>query len=573
MYDKGFKLERTELNWLDDIHDLPNVFNTSTESKTDVSKMDFSIYADDGELIDTYSPEQRLLGEVMKRWHNNYVQFDPMYLNGLGVIRPNHIGVFSLFEKSNENHFSKYTSDITVSDIFDDGVADRQGSVTFNFHDMTLIITLESDDGVHDIYTYMIDRILPYKAYWLTDTKQYVISNRIVLNERSEFEPMTDDDDGHKDADTKHWLVDKMYGVTSDVSLDMILKGVVNKPDYEHTGLITINDNILPWYPENFTRISKLTGVSATTLSELRHGKKEMSRLSVNTAKLLTDYAYIRYIDSMMVYVRHSDNIQLVEVLFDGTSDVIVQKDRVVVQEDVEVIEMDEDEIDYAFDIILKNGVILPFEYKAWYQGFEILRKLRKSWVEYVSTKVSKRDGVKMNDDAGLDTPIHPYMFESNQGMVYIGDISAIKVRVDKRFNITRIGGWDYYHIYNGDYENLTESIGQQGSWSLTYPEKYIKTIRKTVESMMRDHVISMIKLSNESNVSPDGHITMGFVLDLEDSAHETVLYYLMENRMLPENEDGTLKDISFKLDDDPDGSSLLHLSDFIDLDTREWLE
>src|SRR5699024_4860891 len=177
MFEENRMYKRSEFGWLDDIHRLPNHFNTNQSNKTDMSKATFDIYDTDDEYIDTYSYKQRLMGELMKRWHGNKIDFEIVYIPGFGFLEIPPIDVYSLHENGRENNYTVHEFPVN-SRV--GGKMVRVGSGSLDFHNLQITIQMDDEDlDFRDaVFTSDIDRIIPVEVLNAGDL---TITNKIVL--------------------------------------------------------------------------------------------------------------------------------------------------------------------------------------------------------------------------------------------------------------------------------------------------------------------------------------------------------------------------------------------------------
>lgn len=457
MYTAKRKYKRSEFGWLDDIHKLPNHFNTNDSNKMDMSKATFDLYDNfgEGEYIDTYSYQQRLMGELMKRWHNNMVCFYMVGVPGYGYVKIDPIDRFSLHETGYENSYTRHESPIMAfgeGDMSDELV--QIGTATLNFHSLQLVVQLDDNDlDFRDaVFTVDIDRITPTEVWRQCGSDKLVICNNIVLakdNLDLVVNEQTKDKTDVSDEDLDQLKI-MLRGPVDYIDLDRVRMGAVNETNAQHEGEITINDNILPWYPENFSIMSKLTGISTTTLSELRHGKTDVNRILDSTASILTHYANIRFLDAMIAYVRFDANVDKLITLNDGslfestyldddsTDNVDVHAklglfNRFMRTFGNKVDELTDSNVDtkpiFSFQVTLNSGVQLDFDYVDLDLGKRDLRELRNCLVGYHNTKLSNKDFITrcVNDS----TDENPHIMNINDDLLYVGNIDAIRVTKD----------------------------------------------------------------------------------------------------------------------------------------------
>lgn len=440
------EVKRSDFKWLDAIHALPNVFNMNKENETDISKATFDVVVD-GELVDTHEPRKRLMGELFKRWHGNMVLFRPIYVSGLGFVNIEGIsGIFMNYHEQ-EVRLSEHLFDVEVIDMDDFNIR-HTGHVLIDFVALTMRIIMDdyTEEGQLDdhIFVRSIDRIIPVDVEYL-GYDNFSITNKIVLDEeenhgaRLDLELVSDQEDTTKrERAIQHTLV----GPIAEVDTQRIYKGVVNATNSKHIGSILERDNILPWYPENFTKVSKLTGVSTTTLSELRHGKKDVNRLLVDTAAILTTYANIRYLDAMMAYTLMNPAIRAIRTKSDGSwllnfvsfdygKDTNEDDTGDVEQNTIDDSFNDDDDVVFAYDVILNSGTSFSFEYQDVEEGKTEVIELHRRWLEYHETKEDGRTGVKRYDSKNSSHSYfadHPFLASVKEGLLFVGNIDAILV-------------------------------------------------------------------------------------------------------------------------------------------------
>lgn len=440
MFEENRKYKRSDFGWLDEIHRLPNHFNTNQSNKTDMSKATFDIYDIDGEYIDTYSYQQRLMGELMKRWHGNKIDFEIAYIPGFGFLEIPPINVFSLHENGRENNYVVHEFPVN-SRV--DGKMVRVGSGSLDFHNLQITVQMDDEDlDFRDaVFTADIDRIIPVEVLNAGDL---TITNKIVLvKEDLDLAVRELMEDLPVDADTTpHEMI--VRGPVDYIDLNRVRMGGYNWANPEPEGKPTIDDNILPWYPVNLSLISKLTGISTTTLSELRHKKKDVNRIMDSTASILTHYASIRYLDAMLASVILNTKVFKVETLDDGSLAARTLYDRresykaTVISDDlvsehnsnetVSLFEQDEIPL-FSFQVVLSSGVKLDFEYTVIEIGKRDYREVRKRWMNYHKSKLFDKDFIKKyTDDPFYDDPA---FVDLRTTLLHVGNIHAIKITRD----------------------------------------------------------------------------------------------------------------------------------------------
>lgn len=280
--------KRMHFEWLDEVNTLPNIYSESDlKNKSDY----FSV-----------SPTFRINGEMIKRWHNNTISFNDINIPNFGYISIPDIEQFSLFKSDKSTGL--LTHDFKLPPLLDEDnkIIRPSAKVSLSIYEMTLKVILErnSDLLVQEFpekIDITIDCFVPQSLEKSSIYNDLTIENRIVPAEiKFTF----------SNKETKATKCTPIY-----VSNKHILMGITNKVNYSHRGIITVKDNILPWYPVNLSHIRLLTGVSTTTLSEIRHGKKDITRLLKSTGNILTKYSYIRFLDAYMHFLIYSMNSKL----------------------------------------------------------------------------------------------------------------------------------------------------------------------------------------------------------------------------------------------------------------------
>lgn len=238
------------------------------------------------------SPHQQLHQMLLKRLHGNSVTFTPVYIHGYGVLELPTIPYFDLYELTGANCVEEYEKDIALYGE-SDAIPDHLYCTVF-----------ELDDGVVTID-------------WYHMTFMFTFNQGVIDVEKSE--DIIDVDEGV--YLTSIDLFKPLHVRVEDDSLNILLsvytdnkkrreekQTVENKGTYVHynrieNGAVVFDDtfDILPEFPVKLKDVSRITGVSASTLSELRHGKKQIDNLSVGTATVLTRYGDIRFLDRFLL--------------------------------------------------------------------------------------------------------------------------------------------------------------------------------------------------------------------------------------------------------------------------------
>lgn len=128
--------------------------------------------------------------------------------------------------------------------------------------------------------------------------------------------------------------------------------------------------------------------------------------------------------------------------------------------------------------------------------------------------------------------------------------------------------GWVYYI-------NLTKGFNKNrcGKWMCFFNNK--EFISKICEDAIKKGIVQECKHSD------DNKGVSCFYLDWDDiKTHKKILLYFIENNLIQKTKSGKLYNISFKLNMQTragvygdDFKAIIKLSDFVDLNTGEWLE
>lgn len=321
------KYKRSDFKWLDDVHRIPNPYLSESG--------DFLIQSPDGDVFDCYSPKFRLNGDLVKRWHSHRVVFDPIFVDGYGWIDVPAIDYFSLHDRSYESGEAWFQQTFVLPESTTGAYKYKESVVILDLHRMTLIIRSGSDSYVH----YDIDRFEPVGSDIDPETRQLTIRNRIVLERFS-------DGIASDDFMTMYYHQSRV----EDVNIHKIMMGAVNEVCYDHKGdTFRLDDNILPWYPVNLSHISSLTGISVSSLSDIRKGRTKLENMSISTSKVLTQYGNIRFLDANMHrwFMQSTSNV--------GSK----PKDSLSINH-----RKDAETTVYSYAIYLKSGAVLRPEYK-----------------------------------------------------------------------------------------------------------------------------------------------------------------------------------------------------------------
>lgn len=227
-------------------------------------------------------PDQRLYQMMLKRLHGYRIEFTPVYIRGYGNLDIPPIDRFDLRDLVG----SLNTHDVsTVPDhLYTSEFEVRDAWVKIDWYCQTLLVRFKEGvledideelflDVDHGVYVESIDLVKPLRVSPRDVEGRTTISLSLFTNSSPE-------------SDFRHSR-DGMY-----VHHNRIEYGsVVFDGAYD----------ILPERPIKLSDVSQITGVSASTLSELRHGKKKIENLSVATATLLTRYGEIRYLDRFIL--------------------------------------------------------------------------------------------------------------------------------------------------------------------------------------------------------------------------------------------------------------------------------
>ena len=126
---------------------------------------------------------------------------------------------------------------------------------------------------------------------------------------------------------------------------------------------------------------------------------------------------------------------------------------------------------------------------------------------------------------------------------------------------------WTYYTRDN--YKYRSDACGK---WMYFFDNKDF--VAEICKNAVKNNIVAQSKHSN----SKEG--VACFYLNIDDNkSHKKVLSYFIENNLIPRNRNGKLKNIAFKLDNQTRRGEYgekfkakLKLSDFIDLNTEEWI-
>lgn len=141
--------------------------------------------------------------------------------------------------------------------------------------------------------------------------------------------------------------------------------------------------------------------------------------------------------------------------------------------------------------------------------------------------------------------------------------------------------GWIYYI---GDTSELIED--KVGKWMYFFKESdNVNYVKKLCADAVEQGIVSEAKHTNPDSfgLNPYGSDDSGvccFYLNCDDiDRHKKVLSYFIKNNMIQKTKTGKLYNISFKLDNQTRAMEYgdkfkgkITLSDFIDLETGEWI-
>lgn len=141
--------------------------------------------------------------------------------------------------------------------------------------------------------------------------------------------------------------------------------------------------------------------------------------------------------------------------------------------------------------------------------------------------------------------------------------------------------GWVFYKS-----ENVSLDPQKTGKWMYFFDgNAKISYISKLCSDAVKQGIVGEAKHTNPNTfgINPHGTPNSGvccFYLNYDDIAgHKRILTYFLENNMIRKTKTGKLYDISFKLDSQTiqgeygsDFKGVLKLSNFIDLNTGEWI-
>ena len=252
----------------------------------------YDVFADRRIHKNCVGPSENVYSLFLKRLHGHQISFGVIDLPGYGSIQIPSIKCFDLSLVA-INHQTVLMIDVDVSI-----------RVVIDWYDMVLSFEFDQTINFDKSFKIYKSRFFLFDVLSVSRKSETVLS--IVLDFRlsgllrvgSDNQPLVISDG------------ERVY-------FNRILRGVVVAPGYP---------DILPEQPIKHSDASKITGVSHSTFSELRHGKTRIANLAVSTASVLTDYGLLRFFDRYCLDTLSGDvNIigdsflELVVVFIDGT--------------------------------------------------------------------------------------------------------------------------------------------------------------------------------------------------------------------------------------------------------------
>lgn len=226
------------------------------------------------------SPHEQLHQMMLRRLHGRRLSFTPVFIYGYGYINIPTIPCFDLIDIVGATSLG---ADTQPDGLYCSVIDIPEGELTINWYHRSLSIRFKEGVLHPDGLSKMFD----------ADRGLYMSEIRLI-----------------KPLDVR--VLDG--GVDVLLSLDVSEQDVSEETtmgsmgSYVHfnrieNGSVVFNNtfDILPENPVMLSTVSEITGVSANTLSELRHGKKHTGNLSVRTAMLLTQYGDIRFLDRFLL--------------------------------------------------------------------------------------------------------------------------------------------------------------------------------------------------------------------------------------------------------------------------------
>lgn len=219
------------------------------------------------ELIsfDKITPRQRLNEMFLKRLYDHYI--------GLSIPYTKEFGSIKLPEpfKFNINGINQQDMCSYVRFESDTGVV---GRMKLDWLNMTLTMTPESENDVVESIIYTVHQ---YLVSWMTPMEDFTVEIGLLLDMSRLDEGRTDEGSILDDMSFNKWFIEQ--GV-----LEQAQRG----------------SGYIPERPVTFKSISDITGVSASTLSDLKNGNKSIDNLTLNTLSVLSFYGNIKNLESFI---------------------------------------------------------------------------------------------------------------------------------------------------------------------------------------------------------------------------------------------------------------------------------
>lgn len=226
------------------------------------------------------SPQERLHEMLLKRFYGHTITLSLYDVKTFGDVT---------FEESIEFNFEDLAKNGFVSTIPFSSSSGSKGIVKLDWKSKYLTFIPDDklvDDPMDRFFVYRIGQFHPSAVNVISDFK---LDLRLLIDAYSVLD-LNDTNDVlaiSQEEETKDYI-----NASPDFNMnDVYIKGGVLAPK----GL-----GFIPERPSTFKEIAQITGVSASTLSDLKNGKKSIRNLTVETASLLSAYGHIKFVDSFL---------------------------------------------------------------------------------------------------------------------------------------------------------------------------------------------------------------------------------------------------------------------------------